>query len=638
MAALAAYAGLAVLQTWPLVMHLDTHLPGQGLGDNVSFVWNLQWMRDALASPGASFFFTPALFAPIGTPLILHTHTAAPAWIAATLLSPLSVVTAQNVLVMASLVLNGWSVWWLARSLTRDAAASFVAGALFLLSPIVAGRLMGHFNLVAVWPFVLACWMWLAWWRTPAVWRGIVLGVAAGLLPFFDYYLAVYFLVFALVSIVVASVTIDVQRTARRGRGWSPALAGIAVAALALAGAITMGGADAVTVAGARISARSPTNALTVAWLSGLAAWMVRWRWSIRARTRSTEWHLRFTRIWLPLLVSLVVVSPLIGPTWHLWSTGGYVTQQSGLRSGPSGADLATVVMGPPFHGVARGLIRAAHQRFDIDSMESAAYVGWTATLLVAFTWRRFRNDGPVRHWRVALVVFAAWALGPYLMVLGYNTGLILPAALLRIVPLVNNARIPGRALIVVAMCLAILCAYAIGTVERRRRLAVCGLVVVAAVIESLAAPLPLAAVPIEGVYARIASDPSTAVVLPIPFGVRDGFGERGRVEADAILQQTRHHHPIAGGFVARLPPNVPAWYDAHEPFASLIHLSDGDDDAGTVSCSTARDGLTMAGVAFVVLYADAPEPLRRYTASLPLERVDDDGLRTLYTVGKCPS
>jgi len=204
-AALTAYVALAILQTWPLVQHLDTHLPGLGLGDNVSFVWNLWWMREALATPAASFFVSPVVFAPLGAPLVLHTHTAALAWIAATVLSPMPVVTAQNVLLIASVALNGWSAWLLARIVTSDATASFVAGAVFLMSPVIAGRLMGHYNLVAVWPLVLACAAWHTWWRRPGVLAGLALGLAAGLLPFFDYYLSVYFLVFVMTCVVVAT-------------------------------------------------------------------------------------------------------------------------------------------------------------------------------------------------------------------------------------------------------------------------------------------------------------------------------------------------------------------------------------------------------------------------------------------------
>jgi hypothetical protein len=53
---LAGYHLLAIVHTYPLVRRLGSHLPGLGLGDNVSFVWNGWWMREALASSSADFF------------------------------------------------------------------------------------------------------------------------------------------------------------------------------------------------------------------------------------------------------------------------------------------------------------------------------------------------------------------------------------------------------------------------------------------------------------------------------------------------------------------------------------------------------------------------------------------------------
>ena len=84
-AAAAGFAALAILWSWPLAAHLSTHLPGSGIGDNALFLWNFWWMRTARAT-GASFWYTPYLFAPLGADLVLHTNTALPAWIGATAL------------------------------------------------------------------------------------------------------------------------------------------------------------------------------------------------------------------------------------------------------------------------------------------------------------------------------------------------------------------------------------------------------------------------------------------------------------------------------------------------------------------------------------------------------------------------
>ena len=43
--AAAVFLGVALLWTFPLVRHLESHLLGQGIGDNVTSVWNFWWMR-----------------------------------------------------------------------------------------------------------------------------------------------------------------------------------------------------------------------------------------------------------------------------------------------------------------------------------------------------------------------------------------------------------------------------------------------------------------------------------------------------------------------------------------------------------------------------------------------------------------
>src|SRR5512134_372769 len=98
---------LAIASSYPLILNLGTHIPGAGAGDNVAFLWNFWWFRYALAEPGAAFFFTDHLFAPFGTSLVLHTHTALQAMAGATFFSGASVVHAHNLLLLAGLAANG---------------------------------------------------------------------------------------------------------------------------------------------------------------------------------------------------------------------------------------------------------------------------------------------------------------------------------------------------------------------------------------------------------------------------------------------------------------------------------------------------------------------------------------------------
>src|SRR5215208_19078 len=93
---LVVFVALALAWSFPLVLHLSNRLPGEVAGDNLSFLWNLWWMRQA----GTGFFFTPLLFAPFGTELALHTHTALQGALAATLLRSIDIVAAQNVIIV----------------------------------------------------------------------------------------------------------------------------------------------------------------------------------------------------------------------------------------------------------------------------------------------------------------------------------------------------------------------------------------------------------------------------------------------------------------------------------------------------------------------------------------------------------
>src|SRR5262249_50080609 len=140
---------------------------------------------------GRDFFFTNALFAPVGADLTLHNHTALFAFLGATVLKPFGIVTALNLTTLTSLTLNGVCTYWLAWRLTKDWRASGLAGTMFALSPYIAAHLNGHFDLVAAWPLPL-----FAIVVDDVVNGGRLSAVAAGLIlvltAYVDYYYVVY--------------------------------------------------------------------------------------------------------------------------------------------------------------------------------------------------------------------------------------------------------------------------------------------------------------------------------------------------------------------------------------------------------------------------------------------------------------
>jgi hypothetical protein len=159
------------------------------------------------------------------------------------------------------------------------------------------------------------------------------------------------------------------------------------------------------------------------------------------------------------------------------------------------------------------------------------------------------------------------------------------------------------------------------------------------AMIEAIAAPLPLVALPPAGVYEPVGADRGDGAVLPIPFGVSDGFGDTGLFEHDALYQQTNHGHPLVGGFLGRLPAGVRPWYGSHEPYATLLSLSAGHANAAAPSCESIANGLRDAHVRYVVVYRnDLTTELATFVSTrMPITSIAEDELRTLYEVDSTP-
>lgn len=238
------------------------------------------------------------------------------------------------------------------------------------------------------------------------------------------------------------------------------------------------------------------------------------------------------------------------------------------------------------------------------------------------------------RPWWFVTLAFLIWAIGGYLLAAGVDTGLPMPQILARFLPIVSNARIPGRAMIVVQLGAAMLSAIAVTRLEWRR-LTLAGLVAVS-VADGLAAPIPLYEIPAAGpVESALATAGRAAAVVEIPTGLRDGFGEIGRFDHRALIFQMSHGRPIAGGFVARLPPRIRAAYREVPALMALLDLSSAADrHAPDALPEDLASGLLNAGITHVVVNTDSlPFGLRSALESRGLKLIVVAGTRELYAV-----
>jgi len=633
-AALFLFATLTVIWMWPIVHAPWTAVPGAGAGDNFLFVWNLWWTKRSLLA-GVSPLWCPLIFVPYGVDLTLHTHTLLPTAIAGLLVR--DVIAGTNAIVCAHLLLNFVTGYGLAWRLTRDWPAAVLGALLVGWSPYVGERLLGHFNLIAVWVFPLTAWLTLAT-LDGSRRAAVLLGIALAAIAYLEYYYAVYAAALIVVFVVAQVCPIERRQTwtvwPRRVLG---AFAILIIMTLVVAAVVLATGGTVLHPGGAVISLRSAGNPLAVAWLLSLMAagvWIASRR---RIRVDRPALAARLGPIATAVAVAVLCTLPLLVAVTRVWMRGDYVSQRYLWRSAPKGIDLATLVLGNPRGLVWGGGPLRAYARFGIDEIEQTAWFPPAALCLCAFAISLRRRNPIVRLWTWTTVAFSIWALGPYLAAFGKTLPLPLPAILLRYVPIVANARVPSRAIVIVYVAVAMLAAIGFAALRERKRTAGIALLGALTVIDVLPARPPLFAVERPAIYEILRQRPEEGAVCELPLGLRDSFGETGGFDGLVLWHQTLHDRGMAGGFVSRLPPRITAGYQSSPIFGPLLRLSAGGTfDATPPGRDEAIDALHHAGIRFIVLNrAASPPALITFVRQLRLTQIAADDSREVLLVAK---
>lgn len=640
--ALLLFGALACAWSYPLVTRLGSALPGEFAGDNVAFLWNTWWARQVAAGFPAGFFFSPLLFAPFGFNLTLHTHTALQGAVSAWLLGGLSTLAAQNVIILLTLTLNGWCAYLLARDRTGDTPSAIVAGVIFAASPFVSAHLLGHFNLIGTWvlPAFLLC-ATRALRRGSRVWSALA-GATLVAAAYTDYYLLVYAAVLGAALLLWRSGIVDLQVNPAPLTRRSVSVLGVllAIAVAAVTAIVATGGFD-TTIAGVRIRATDPVNAETFAWLLLLTGAWLRVRPRVRLRMREA-WPVLRARAVLAapaLLVVLVGIAPLIAGAASLWAAGDYIAPTHFWRSGPAGIDVASLALGNPLHPVTGAWTTRMYVRLGIDRVESTGWLGIVPMLLVAAGIVRRRADARLRAPLLMAAFFFVWALGPWLTIAGHRTGVLLPANFLGFVPILSNARIPARAIVVAVLAMSMVAAYVTAALPARRRALWAGCATAFILIDCLPAPFPTIPLETPALYHTLAASPAGAIV-ELPLGLRDGFGQIGAFDDSTLLYQMTHGHPLVGGFAARIPESTKQRYRDMPIVRSLLRLSEpagGEPDPRDAALTREEAGaqLRAIGVAFVVIDRTrvSAQLLAFLERQLPLTRLAGDGSREIFAL-----
>ena len=405
------------------------------------------------------------------------------------------------------------------------------------------------------------------------------------------------------------------------------------------AAAIVLTGGLEVWVADVHISAFTLRNPLS-------AIWTLAWCWLfLRLRVVITRSDDRSAATMRPVVVLvaaavalfLLLIAPIVVEAARVVASGDYVSQRYLWRSAPRGIDLITLVTGNPLHTLYGAGIRDLFDRLRINMMEQTAWIGLTPIVIgIALLARGARpRSKHTRAWMLIAIVFLIWSAGPFIVVAGFDTGALLPQILARYVPFLANARIPGRAFVVVQLAVAVLSSLAVTRLNCSRPavLALCAL----AVADGMATPYPLYRIGVADEIDRtVALDEAPGSVLELPVGLLDGLGHAGRFDFRAMEHQIAHGRPLVGGAVSRIAPRITTQYREWSAVAALMDVSaDPSPDRLAALPATLGIDLSRQNVRYVVVNTDAIALSRDMLSRLGLRFVRADGARELYLVDR---
>jgi hypothetical protein len=623
--AVAGYALLAVIITWPLASHLGSHLPGSPSGDTGLYVWNLWVFRHEVIEHGRWPFFTQAIFALTdGADFGQHNYTPLADLLAFPMLPQFGPVATFNLLYVGQVALAGYALFLLALHVTRRPLESWLAGAVFAVSPVLMARSTAHSSLLWVAPLPVFFLFVLKYLDTPRTRYAAGAGLAVGCAALGDLYYGVYCVVIAVLTFGARFLQVRMEPTRDR-RPWPVRLARTLDVALVCVAAVVvvrlLVGGTTIEVLGYPVHVRTLYTPVLV--LMILAPMRLAAAFKVRlalARPLPTKAIIRFAAV--TSVAGAVLLAPVLHAIMTRWLDGRLESLRIFWRSSPRGVDLLAFVLPNPNHQWFGGPFRdwiAVRRPDDFAELTASLSLVTLAVVIVAL-WRK-RAEFP-RYWVGMTLVFAALALGPFVYVAGTNTYVPGPWALLRYVPILGLARSPSRFVVLATLGLSVLFAIALSRLRAqqppglRRGLTVA--VAAALAIELLPIPRPLHDATVPAIYDVLASDPNHRLrLLELPAGVRDGASSIGNFSARTQFLQTYHGKHVLGGYLSRVSARRKLRNRQIPMMSALLTLSEGrvlSEGQRRAALDGCESFLDLAQLGYVVIDRTRASPeLRRF-------------------------
>jgi hypothetical protein len=631
-----SYLVLAVILTWPTILQLSTHLPGDG-GDDPAIAWNLWWVKYALLNTGQNPFQTDYLFYPIGINLAFYTLTVLNAVTALPLTLNLGVVTASNLHLLFTFVLGGYGTFLLTRYVLtsigtdEDQSSRGISGLLTCRSLV---------------------------WLSAAIAGGFYAFASSKL-----FYVALGQFNIASNHWIPLTV-LYVLRTRRSPSNLkNPMLAGLFLTLQAWA---------------------EMTYASFLLVFIGLY-WLYWLILEARGFQSRQVWSAFVQHLRAAILLGFTLavgISPILAQMLpDLRTEGDFLLEGGGFADSYS-ADLLGFII-PTMHHPVLGQLVTRTGISDFNKGQHI-YLGLVLLGLLVIGLGKGYRFPALRFWLIAALVFALLALGPVIKINGWATQLSGPFTLLQDLPLFKANRYPSRYSVMLLLSLSVITGFSMvqigqwfgGRSLNRASLSkasrdsltpiqdgqaksyglspclILALIALLFLLEHLSVPLPQSDMRAPAPYQMIAADPGDVTVLDIPFAWRNGFRITGAWTTQFMFgqfYQTTHQKRLLQGNTSRNPAFKFQYFTNAPVLNSLLALETGKSlpqERWEADRAIAGEVLRFFNIKYIVVRLDdtdnptvTPQATLPYIeAVLPVEKIHDEAAMTIYRVQNTPA
>lgn len=180
------FALAAIVQTWPLVLHLRGEIVDWLYFpfDEWYYIWSLWWIKHSLIELHQSPYDTNFLLYPQGADLHLQLITVSGILSIPPQLVTGNLILSANLVALGSVVLSGLTMYALSYRITRNHVAAFVSGYIFAFCPFVLMHFTAHWNISATWPLPLLALFLVRFEETRRLREAVFAGICGAILTY----------------------------------------------------------------------------------------------------------------------------------------------------------------------------------------------------------------------------------------------------------------------------------------------------------------------------------------------------------------------------------------------------------------------------------------------------------------------